>query len=111
MFGRRRKIESILSRNRTEQQAAQRVAVNTPIQGSAADIVKRAMLAVDRVLKRDLPDVSMLLQVHDELVFEAPEALVHKAKEIIRREMESAAMLSVPLGVSIETAFSWGDMH
>ena len=111
MFGRRRKISAINSRNRTERQAAQRVAVNTPIQGSAADIVKRAMLRVDRALAAEAPEVDMLLQVHDELVFEAPEASVDKAKAILRREMEGAAILSVPLRVSIETAFSWGEMH
>lgn len=111
MFGRRRKIAAINSKNKTERQAAQRVAVNTPIQGSAADIVKRAMLLVDARLREKMPEVSMLLQVHDELVFEAPEASVEKACDIIRKEMESAATLSVPLRVSIETAYSWGDMH
>jgi len=111
MFGRRRRIAAIRSRNKTEQQAAQRVAVNTPIQGSAADIVKRAMLSVDKALRAELPSVAMLLQVHDELLFEAPEADIARAREIIRKEMESAASLSVPLRVSIETAFSWGDMH
>jgi DNA polymerase-1 len=111
MFGRRRKIEAILSKNKTERQAAQRVAVNTPIQGSAADIVKRAMLAVDSRIGREMPDLSMLLQVHDELVFEAPEHLVPSAEVLIRQVMESAAVLSVPLRVSIETARSWGDMH
>ena len=111
MFGRRRKISAINSRNRTERQAAQRVAVNTPIQGSAADIVKRAMLRVDRALAAEAPEVEMLLQVHDELVFEAPEASVGRATTILRREMEGAALLSVPLRVSIETAFSWGEMH
>ena len=111
MFGRRRRIAAINSKNKTERQAAQRVAVNTPIQGSAADIVKRAMLLVDARLREKMPEVSMLLQVHDELVFEAPEASVEKACDIIRKEMESAATLSVPLRVSIETAYSWGDMH
>ena len=111
MFGRRRQIAAINSRNKTERQAAQRVAVNTPIQGSAADIVKRAMLKVDSALAAELPEVSMLLQVHDELVFEAPEASVEAACTLVKREMESAAELSVPLRVSIETAYSWGDMH
>ncbi|TXT44850.1 MAG: DNA polymerase I [Spirochaetes bacterium] len=111
MFGRRRKIEAILSKNKTERQAAQRVAVNTPIQGSAADIVKRAMLAVDLRIGKEMPELSMLLQVHDELVFEAPESLVPSAAAMIRQVMESAAILSVPLRVSIETARSWGEMH
>jgi len=111
LLGRRRKIPAINSRNKTERQAAQRVAVNTPIQGSAADIVKKSMLLVQAALDREMPEVKMLLQVHDELVFEAPEASVVKACALIKREMEQAAQLSVPLRVSIETAFSWGEMH
>ncbi|HOV93731.1 MAG TPA: DNA polymerase I [Spirochaetales bacterium] len=111
LFGRRRKIPAINSRNKTERQAAQRVAVNTPIQGSAADIVKRAMILVDDALEHEMPEVRMLLQVHDELVFEAPKASVEKASALIKQEMEHAAQLLVPLKVSIETAFSWGEMH
>jgi len=111
LFGRRRKIDAINSRNKTERQAAQRVAVNTPIQGTAADIVKRAMLLVDAELREKMPEVTMLLQVHDELVFEAPEASVEAACVIIKKEMEAAAELSIPLRVSMESAYSWGDMH
>lgn len=111
MFGRRRKIEAINSRNKTERQGAQRVAVNTPIQGSAADIVKKAMLLVDSRLAREATEVHMLLQVHDELVFEAPDASVEKACALVKEEMEKAVTLPVPLRVSVETAFSWGDMH
>jgi DNA polymerase-1 len=111
LFGRRRRIPAIDSRNKNERQAAQRVAVNTPIQGTAADIVKLAMLRVDERLGKEAPEVAMLLQVHDELLFEAPEASVEKALALIREEMEKAAQLSVPLKVSLETAFSWGDMH
>lgn len=111
LLGRRRKIPAINSRNKTERQAAQRVAVNTPIQGSAADIVKKSMLLVQAALNHEMPEVKMLLQVHDELVFEAPEASVATACTLIKREMEQAAQLSVPLRVSIETAFSWGEMH
>ncbi|HNX73056.1 MAG TPA: DNA polymerase, partial [Spirochaetales bacterium] len=111
LFGRRRKIPSINSRNKTERQAAQRVAVNTPIQGSAADIVKKAMILVQDSLEHEMPEVRMLLQVHDELVFEAPKASMEKASALIRQRMEHAAQLIVPLKVSIETAFSWGEMH
>jgi len=111
LFGRKRRILGIDSRNKTEQQAAQRVAVNTPIQGSAADIVKIAMIRVQRMLEREMPEVKMLLQVHDELIFEAPERLVESAMARIKDEMEGAVRLDVPLRVSIETATSWGDMH
>ncbi len=111
LFGRRRRILGIDSRNKTEQQAAQRVAVNTPIQGSAADIVKIAMIRVQRMLEREMPEVTMLLQVHDELIFEAPTEGVERAMARIKEEMERAVRLDVPLRVSVETATSWGDMH
>jgi DNA polymerase-1 len=111
LFGRRRKILGINSKNKTEQQAAQRVAVNTPIQGTAADIVKIAMIRVHRRLKKEMPEVHMLLQVHDELVFEAPKALVEGAMKLIKEEMEHAVLLDIPLRVSMESAASWGQMH
>lgn len=110
-LGRRRLIPGINSRNRNEAQAAQRVAVNTPIQGSAADIVKLAMLRVDRALRDELPEVTLLLQVHDELLLEAPERDVDAARALLEREMEAAVSLSVPLRVSVEAAVSWGDLH
>ena len=111
LFGRRRRILGIDSRNKTEQLAAQRVAINTPIQGSAADIVKIAMIKVHRSLQEKLPEVKMLLQVHDELIFEAPQSSIPAAMSIIKDEMEHAVQLDVPLRVSIESAASWGDMH
>jgi len=111
LFGRKRRILGIDSKNKIEQQAAQRVAVNTPIQGTAADIVKIAMIRVQRALDREFPGVHMLLQVHDELIFEALNAQVEFAVPLIKEEMEHAVQLDVPLRVSIETASSWGDMH
>jgi DNA polymerase-1 len=111
LFGRRRMIPAINSANKTERQAAQRVAVNTPIQGTAADIVKIAMICVNSALRKELPEVNMLLQVHDELVFEAPERLIDAASALAKREMEGAASLRIPLRVSIESAQSWGAMH
>lgn len=111
LFGRKRRILGINSRNKTEQQAAQRVAVNTPIQGTAADIVKIAMIKIHRALAAQMSEVRMLLQVHDELIFEAPESSVPAAIDLIKQEMEHAVQLDVPLRVSVESAFSWGDMH
>ena len=111
LFGRRRQILGINSKNKTEQQAAQRVAINTPIQGTAADIVKIAMIRVHRRLKKEMPEVRMLLQVHDELVFEAPQAMAARAMELIQEEMEHAVQLDIPLRVSMESAASWGEMH
>jgi len=84
---------------------------NTPIKGTAADIVKIAMIKVHRVLQEKMPEVRMLLQVHDELIFEAPQTSVPKAMELIKDEMEHAIQLDIPLRVSVEAATSWGDMH
>ncbi len=111
IMGRRRSIAGINSRNKTEKMAAERVAVNTPIQGSAADIVKLAMIRVERALRAEAPRSRLLLQVHDELIMEAPEDEADLVAAIARREMEAAAPLSLPLRVSVETAPRWGDMH
>jgi len=111
IFGRRRRIPAINSRNKTEKAAAERVAVNTPVQGSAADIVKKAMLDVDAALGQSGLQARMLLQVHDELILECPQEEVPAAVTLIRSVMENAVSLSVPLRVSIESAPRWGDLH
>ena len=111
IMGRRRHIPAINSRNKTEKAAAERVAVNTPIQGSAADIVKNAMLNLDRALTAASSPARLLLQVHDELILECPKEAAKKTVELVRREMENAVKLNVPLKVSVETGKSWGDFH
>lgn len=111
ILGRRRPILAINSRNRTEKQAAERIAVNTPIQGSAADIIKIAMIRVDRALRGEAPRAHLLLQVHDELIVEAPKDEADKVAMMVKREMEAAVALSLPLRVSVEIASRWGDMH
>ncbi|PKL24580.1 MAG: DNA polymerase I [Spirochaetae bacterium HGW-Spirochaetae-3] len=111
ILGRRRPIRAIGSRNANERQSAERMAVNTPIQGSAADIVKLAMLKVDALLREKFPAARLLLQVHDELIVEAPEAEAKAVADAIADAMTSAIELSVPLRVGVETAKSWGDMH
>lgn len=111
MFGRTRFIPGINSKNRTEKLAAERAAVNTPIQGTAADIVKLAMLAIHDRLPLLHPEAKLLLQVHDELIFEAPSETAGEAEELIRRVMEAVVELRVPLRVGIETGTSWGDFH
>ncbi|MBU1078960.1 MAG: DNA polymerase I [Spirochaetes bacterium] len=111
ILGRRRPIRAIASKNANERQAAERVAVNTPIQGSAADIVKLAMLKVDAMLRARFPGSRLLLQVHDELIVEAPEAEAEAVAEAVASEMSQAIELSVPLRVGVETAGTWGDMH
>ncbi len=116
IMGRRRVIRGINSRNKLEQQGAERMAVNTPIQGSAADIVKKAMIDVQKAI--DSSDVlcgklTPLLQVHDELIFECVDNpdTVEKAVDCIRSCMEGAVKLNVPLRVSIEHGSNWGEFH
>jgi DNA polymerase-1 len=111
ILGRRRRIAAINSRNKTEKAAAERVAVNTPIQGSAADIVKTAMLKLDRALEAAKSPAKLLLQVHDELILECPKPEAPAASELVRAVMEGAVSLSIPLRVSVETGKRWGDFH
>jgi DNA polymerase-1 len=111
ILGRRRYIPTINSRNKTEKAAAERIAVNTPIQGSAADIVKTAMLNLDRRLTAGKSDARILLQVHDELILECLKDTAAKTAELVKTEMEQAVKLSVPLRVSVETGSRWGIFH
>ncbi|MBR1913179.1 MAG: DNA polymerase I [Treponema sp.] len=113
IMGRKRMIPGINSKNKLEQQGAQRVAINTPIQGSAADIVKKAMIQVQAALKTSHSPAKMLLQVHDELIFECPDEETIKANtiQLIKTEMEHAVALNVPLKVSIESGINWGEFH
>ncbi len=111
LLGRRRLIPEIHSSNKTVRQGAERIAVNTVIQGSAADIMKRAMLDVSReIAERGLAS-RLTLQVHDELIFEVPLSEVAEMKALVQETMEEAVPLSVPMRVSIETGKSWGEMH
>jgi DNA polymerase-1 len=109
--GRRRYVSAIASRNRTEKRAAERVAVNSPIQGSAADIVKRAMIDVAAALHRSGLEARILLQVHDELILEVPEQEIKRVERLVRTTMERAVTFDVPLRVSIEVGESWGAIH
>ena len=111
IMGRRRYIPSINSRNKLEKSGAERIAVNTPIQGSAADIVKKAMLDVTALLKKEGCSAQLLLQVHDELIFECPKAEAESAAALIRQGMEAVVELRVPLKVSVEIGPRWGDFH
>ena len=110
-MGRRRPISRINSRNRTEKMAAERVAVNSPVQGSAADIVKQAMIEVTRALAEKRMASRLLLQVHDELIFEVPDGELDRSRELIREKMEAAVELTVPLRISLEVGPTWGDIH
>jgi DNA polymerase I len=111
LLGHERALPAINSRNKTEKAGAERVAVNTPIQGSAADIVKLAMLAVANRLEEEKMESRIILQIHDELLLEAPEGEADRLESLLREEMESVIELSVPLLVSVERGMSWGDLH
>ena len=109
--GRRRYIKAINSANKTEKAAAERIAINTPIQGSAADIVKKAMIKVHAELSEKFPEAKLLLQVHDELIVECPENQAEEVAKIMKTSMESVTQLSVPLKVSVEIGKRWGEFH
>ncbi|MGW0420484.1 DNA polymerase I [Streptomyces sp. NPDC003015] len=107
LFGRRRYLPDLNSDNRLRREAAERMALNAPIQGTAADIVKIAMLKVDGALRDAGLASRMLLQVHDEIVLEIAPGEREAAEEIVRREMSDAVRLSVPLGVSVGSGPDW----
>ncbi len=107
LFGRRRYFPSITDRNFAVRSRAEREAINMPIQGTASDIVKIAMIRVANALKREKLETKMIMQVHDELLFEGPESEVETAKILIKREMESAATLDVPIIVEIGVGDNW----
>ena len=111
LFGRRCFIPEILSKQPARRAYAERQAINAPIQGSAADIMKRAMRRVARAIDRDGLEARLLLSVHDELVFEVPEDQVEPARDVIRTVMEGAAELTVPLVVDVGAGRSWGAAH
>ncbi|MCI2104861.1 MAG: DNA polymerase I [Sphaerochaeta sp.] len=111
LLGHQREIKEIRSANHTEKAKAQRVSVNTVIQGSAADIVKLAMLKVTGAMREAKVRSRLLLQIHDELIFEVPNEEVEMMTSLVKKAMEGAYQLSVPLKVSIETAPDWGGMH
>jgi DNA polymerase-1 len=111
LLGRRRYVPDLQSKNTQLVAAAERIAVNTPIQGTAADLIKMAMVAIDRRLEEERFPAKMLLQVHDELLFEVQEKKVEKVKEIVREIMEGVMPLCVPLKVDIGVGANWADAH
>jgi len=111
IFGRRLHLPDIDHPNQARRAGAERTAINAPMQGSAADIIKRAMIAVDAWIQTERPPVRMIMQVHDELVFEVEEDAVAEAKPRIRAAMESAAVLAVPLLVEIGVGDNWEEAH
>ena len=110
-WGHMREIVGINSRNKTEKAAAERTAVNSVIQGTAAEIMKKAMISVASVLKERSFKTKLLLQVHDELIFQVPMDEADEVEKLIKEKMESVVSLPVPLRSSVERGNSWGDMH
>jgi DNA polymerase-1 len=110
-FGRRIWIPGIDSRNMGERGNAERAAINAPFQGGAAEIIKRAMVRLPRALQQAGLSARMLLQVHDELVFEVPEGEEARTAELVRQVMEGVASLRVPLKVDVGFGRSWAEAH
>ena len=111
VLGRRRYLPDINASNHNVRQTAERAAVNMPIQGAAADIIKLAMIRVHSRLQEEALRARMLLQVHDELVFEVPIEEVEPLKEIVYQEMPRALELTVPLKVDVKMGYNWGDLE
>ncbi|HJR10582.1 MAG TPA: DNA polymerase I, partial [Rhodanobacteraceae bacterium] len=111
LFGRRLYLDYIHSRNAAQRAGAERAAINAPMQGTAADVIKRAMVAIDGWLLERGGDAHMLMQVHDELVFEVRAEALEAVRDGVRRRMQGAAELDVPLLVDIGSGSSWGEAH
>ncbi|MGN0999625.1 MAG: DNA polymerase I [Faecousia sp.] len=109
LYGRRRYIPELSSSNFNIRSGAERVALNTPIQGTAADLIKLAMIRVDGALRENFPEAKLLLQVHDELIVECPEELASQVAELVSREMQQIARLTVPLVAEAKWGKSWYD--
>jgi DNA polymerase-1 len=111
LFGRRRRTDNLHALNKNLVQAEERAAINMPIQGTAADIIKIAMTNIHKRMIAEKYQSKMILQIHDELLFECPESEVEKLAVIVREEMEGAVQLSVPLKVDWNYGGSWFEAH
>ena len=111
VFGRRLYLPEIKSRNAARRQYAERTAINAPMQGTAADIIKRAMIDIDNKLLQKQNGIRMIMQVHDELVFEVEAGLVSETRQAVAGFMTGAAELDVPLEVEIGTGPNWDEAH
>jgi len=111
LFGRMRPIPDIESRNSNQRGFAERTAVNTPLQGTAADLIKLAMIAIDKQLAAQNLKTKMVLQVHDELLFEVPDSETEFIPNLVKQEMENVIELSVPIEADLSIGLNWRDMH
>ena len=109
IYGRRRSIPELKSSNFNVRSGAERIALNTPIQGTAADLIKLAMIRVDAALRENHPEAKLILQVHDELIVECPEEIAAEVAALVSREMEQVAVLNVPLTAEAKWGKSWYD--
>jgi DNA polymerase-1 len=107
MYGRKRYIPELTASNFNIRSGAERIALNTPIQGTAADLIKLAMIRVENALNENFPDAKLLLQVHDELIVECPEAIAADVAALVSREMQAVAELKVPLQAEAKWGNSW----
>jgi DNA polymerase-1 len=110
MVGREREIPEIRSSNSIARSAAERLAINTPLQGSAADLIKLAMLEIDAVLEREKMAARMVLQIHDELIFEAPDGELDELRTMVKKIMEGVFKLQVPLIVDVDIGKNWAEV-
>jgi DNA polymerase-1 len=111
VYGRRLYLPEINAKQPPRRQAAERAAINAPMQGTAADVIKRAMIEVDAWLTTSALDAMLIMQVHDELVFEVDEGQVDTLRDSVRRRMEQAAELTVPLLVDVGVGRNWDEAH
>ena len=111
LLGRQRYIPEINSSNRQLREAAERMAINMPVQGTSADIIKVAMINLHQEMQKRQLKSKMLLQVHDELIFEVPQDEIEEMRQLVPQVMSTALKLSVPLKVDIKTGNNWGEME
>jgi DNA polymerase-1 len=110
-MGRLRRLPELKASNFQVRMEAERQAMNTPVQGSAADLIKKAMLDLDRELRARSLRSRLILQIHDELVLEVPEAEAEDARALVKHTMESAMVLDVPLVVEAHLGKNWAEVH
>ena len=111
IMGRRLYLNEINAANGLRRQAAERAAINAPLQGSAADIIKKAMLDIDELISNEMPNVKMIMQVHDELVFECPKENAESVMEKMKATMEQTVELKIPLIAEAAIGSNWNEAH
>ena len=111
IMGRRLYLNEINAANGLRRQAAERAAINAPLQGSAADIIKKAMIDIDTFLNKEMPEVKMIMQVHDELIFEAPKNNAEEVLNLMKEKMEGAVKLDIPLIAEAAIGQNWNEAH